>query len=142
MILANTLVESGVVIDGIFTSVLLLSTPSKKVTLSYVPPFIKNNVLAKALLRYGKLVSPTMMIQIGCRSPLLKHVVSFRRFVFMVLNDNKEELDLTLNFHHENHNYAILPTTNNMKCFNCVRACPNKREKLKKKKSFLKSKVT
>lgn len=66
----------------------------------------------------------------------------------MVLNDSKEELDLTLNFHHENHNYAILPTTNNMKCFNCgevghlVRACPNKREKLKKKKSFLKSKVT
>lgn len=37
--LANQLVQSGIVINGIFTPVLPLSTPSKKVTLSNVPPF-------------------------------------------------------------------------------------------------------
>lgn len=59
------------------------------------------------------------MTQIGYKSPLLKHVASFKRFAFMVLKDNKKDLDLVLNFHHENHNYAILVTTNRMKCLNC-----------------------
>lgn len=135
--LANIAVESGVVIDNAFVSVLPLSTPSKKVILSNVPPFIKNEVLAQMLERYGKLVSPIKMIQIGCKSPLLKHVVSFRRFVFMVLKDNREELDLTFNFKHDEFNYAIFATTNNMRCLSCgeighlVRACPRKEEKSK-----------
>lgn len=40
--LANVVVETGVVIDNAFVPVLPLSTPSKKVILSNVPPFIKN----------------------------------------------------------------------------------------------------
>ncbi len=90
--LANQLVESGVVINGIFTPVLPLSTPSKIVTLSNVPPFISNEVLTGMLSRYGKLVSPIKMIPIGCL--LLKHVVSFRRYVYMILKDNLDDLDL------------------------------------------------
>ncbi len=92
MDLANQLVESGVVINGIFTPVLPLSTPSKIVTLSNVPPFISNEVLTGMLSRYGKLVSPIKMIPIGCL--LLKHVVSFRRYVYMILKDNLDDLDL------------------------------------------------
>ncbi len=96
--LANLLTESGIEIDGIFISVLPLSTPSKKVTLSNVSPFIKNETLAGMLSRYGKLISPLKMIPIGVKSPQLKHVMSFRRFTYMVLKDNIDELDLTLNF--------------------------------------------
>lgn len=54
--LANQLVETGVDICGIFTQVIPLSTPSKRVTLSNVPPFIKNEVLVEMLSRYCKLV--------------------------------------------------------------------------------------
>lgn len=43
--LANPLVESGIVVNGTFTPVLPLSAPSKKVTLSNVPPFISNELL-------------------------------------------------------------------------------------------------
>ncbi len=130
--LANQLVESGVVINGIFTPVLPLSTPSKRVTLSNVPPFISNEVLTGMLSRYGKLVSPIKMIPIGCKSPLLKHVVSFRRYVYMILKDNLDDLDLALNFRQEEFNYVIFVTTNNMKCFACgetghlIRACPGR----------------
>ncbi|KAI2656615.1 Transposon TX1 uncharacterized 82 kDa protein [Labeo rohita] len=139
--LTNILVESGVVIDSAFVPVLPLSLPSKKVILSNVPPFIKNDVLAQMLERYGKLISPIKMIQIGCKSPLLKHVVSFRRFVYMVLNDSTGELDLTFNLKHDEFNYVIFATTNNMKCLNCgdfghfVRACPRKEDRSKQNAS-------
>ncbi len=45
--------------------------------------------------RYGKLVSTIKMIAIGSKNSLLKHVESFRRYVYMILKDNTEELDLT-----------------------------------------------
>lgn len=50
---ANKLVETGIVVDDLFTPVLPLSTPSKKVTLSNVPPFLSDEILVKALSRYG-----------------------------------------------------------------------------------------
>src|SRR4029434_10136297 len=88
---ANEVVESGIVVDGSFTPVLPLSTPSN------VPPFIKDDTLVNILSRYGKLVSPIKKITIASKSPLLKHVVSFRRFAYMVLKDKKKDLDLALN---------------------------------------------
>lgn len=98
--LANQLVQNRILIKGIFTPVHPLSTPSKKVTLS-------NEILTKLLGRYGKIVSPIKMIPIGTESPFLKHVVSFRRFVYMILQEHLDELDLSLNFRHEDLNYAI-----------------------------------
>lgn len=70
------------------------------------------------------------MIAIGSKSSLLKHVVSFRRYVYMILKDNTEELGLTLNFSHESFNYVIYVETNSMRCFGCkenghlIRDCP------------------
>ncbi len=130
--LANQLVETGVEINGIFTQVLPLSSPPKPVTLSNVPPFITNEVLEEMMSRYGKLVSTIKIIAIGSKSSLLKHVVSFQRYVYMILKDITEELDLTLNFSHESFNYVIYVTTNSMKCFGCkenghlVCDCPRK----------------
>lgn len=132
VVLANRIVENGIVVNGIFTPVLPLSTPSKRVTLANVPPFISNEVLAGMLSRYGKLVSQIKMIPIGCKSPLLKHVVSFRRYVYMILQDNLDDLDLALNFRQDEFNYVIFVTTNSMKCFGCgeighlIRACPGR----------------
>lgn len=128
---ANELVETGIVVDNLFTPVLPLSIPSKKVLLSNVPPFISDETLVRIMSRYGKLVSPIKMIPIGCGSPLLKHVVSFRRFVYMILKDD-EELDLSLHLKADDFDYVIYVTTDKMKCFNCgetshlVRACPVK----------------
>ncbi|KAL7824863.1 hypothetical protein SRHO_G00343720 [Serrasalmus rhombeus] len=67
--LANDLVQSGVVING----------------------------RAYELSRYGKVVSPIRKIPLGCKNPLIRHLVSFRRLVFMVLKDG-EDLDLVLKF--------------------------------------------
>lgn len=84
---ANEQVETGIVVDDLFTP---LSTP-KKVTLSNVPPFLSDEILVKALSCYGKLVSPIKKIS------FLKQVVSFRHFVYMIMNDDAE-LDVSLHF--------------------------------------------
>ncbi len=50
----------------------------------------------------------------------------------MFLKDNVDELDLTLNFHHDYVNYVIYETTNVIKRYGCgerghlVRVCPKK----------------
>ncbi len=77
---ANVVVEHRVTVGGEFIPVLPLSLPSKRVTLSNVPPIMSDDILIQALSRYGKLVSPIKKIPISTESPLLKHIVSFRRF--------------------------------------------------------------
>jgi len=54
----NEVVERGIVIGGEFVPVLPLSLPSKRVTLSNVPPFLSDEIITESLSRYGKLVSP------------------------------------------------------------------------------------
>ncbi|TWW71214.1 hypothetical protein D4764_17G0006970 [Takifugu flavidus] len=76
---ANRLVETGITVGGQFVQVTLLTQPAAQITLSNVPPFISNEFQAKELSRHGKLVSPIRKLLSGCRSPLLRHVVSHRR---------------------------------------------------------------
>ncbi len=127
----NEVVEKGIVIDGEFVSVLPLSMPSKRVTLSNVPPFLSDEILTKALSRYGKLVSPIKKIPISATSPLLKHIVSFRRFAYMIVQDD-EELDLSLSFKVDDFDYIIFVSTAKTTCFRCkkpghlIRNCPEK----------------
>ncbi|KAK3553344.1 hypothetical protein QTP70_002202, partial [Hemibagrus guttatus] len=59
-------------------------SPAKKVMLSNVPPVISDEAIGKELSRYGRMVSPIKKTPLGCKSPLVKHLVSFRRMVFMV----------------------------------------------------------
>jgi len=128
----NQAVESGIVIGGDFVQVLPLTLPSKRVTLSNVPPFLSDQIITEALSRYGKLVSPIKKIPISTGSPLLKHIVSFRRFAYMIIKDD-EELDLSLSFRVDDFDYIIFVTTARTKCFGCgkaghlIRNCPEKK---------------
>lgn len=86
--------------------------------------------MIESLARYGKLVSQIKKIAIATTSTLLKHVVSFRRSVYMLLKE--PEIDMTLNVKTGGFNYAIFVTSKSMKCFGCgqvghlLRACPQK----------------
>ncbi|KAL6483799.1 hypothetical protein MHYP_G00086710 [Metynnis hypsauchen] len=125
-------VTRGLVVDGKFTSVVPLITPSKRVTLSNVPLFIRDDALSRELSRFGQIMSPIKKVPLGCKSPLLKHVVSFRRHVFMILKDNADELNASFKFRIDNFDYTVFATTETMKCFGCggdghlIRSCPER----------------
>ena len=132
---ANTLVENGVVIKNTFVPITPLATSAKKVIISNVPPFIRDEVLARELSRHGKIMSPIKKVHSGCKAPELKHVVSHRRQLHMILNNN-EEMNLAFKLKVDDFDYVIFATSEQMKCFICkseghlARACPEKEVRL------------
>ncbi len=81
--LVHRLIESGISVSGTFVHVQLLVTPTSKVTISNVPPFISDAEIERELTRFGKLASGIRMVPLGCKNANLKHVLSFRRQVFV-----------------------------------------------------------
>lgn len=128
--LVNRLISNGVVVSGTFITVSPLVTPTTRVTISNVPPFIKNSEIERALASYGKFASPVKMISLGCKNEALKHVLSFRRQVFMFLNE--QDLNVSFRLGHEGKSYLVYASTGNNKCFECGDighkrvACPHK----------------
>ena len=131
---ARQVIATGIVLNDAHTTVLPLSSPSKKVIISNVPPFINDNLIEDKLSGYGRLVSSIRKISLGCKSTLLKHVVSFRRQVYMVLDNGEEELNLTIKLNVDGFEYTVYATTDALlRCFHCgcvghvVRDCPRKK---------------
>jgi len=66
----------------------------------------------------------------GFKDHLLKHVVSHRRYVYMVLNNRIEELNLCIRVRVDSSDDVIYATLSVMKCLGCgeeghiARVCP------------------
>ncbi|TWW61082.1 Transposon TX1 uncharacterized 82 kDa protein ORF 1 [Takifugu flavidus] len=129
---ANRLVETGITVGGQFVQVTPLTRPAARITLSNVPPFVSDEFLERELSRHGKMVSPIRKLMSGCRSPLLRHVVSHRKQVHMILNNRAEEFNYRFVVRVDNFDYVLFATSSALKCFNCgeeghlARACPNR----------------
>ncbi|XP_077940848.1 uncharacterized protein LOC144384627 [Gasterosteus aculeatus] len=129
---ADAVVVSGIAVHGALVPVLPLSTPAVRVTVSNVPPFIGDEALVKELSKHGKVVSPVKKVSSGCKSPLLRHVVSHKRQLLMVLNNRTKELNLMFGVEVEDFVYVVFATSDNMNCFRCgrkghlARTCPGK----------------
>lgn len=130
----NSVVQSGIVIQDTLVSVVPLIQPSKRIILSNVSPFIKDELLTKELARHGKIMSQMKKIPLGCKSPLLKHVVCFRRQVFMILNSGEDDMNVAFKFRIDGFDYVIFASSDTMKCFECgkeghtKRVCPGRAE--------------
>ncbi|KAI4903630.1 hypothetical protein NFI96_023427 [Prochilodus magdalenae] len=117
--LVNQLVESGIWVLETFVPVSPLLTPATKVTISNVPPFLPSELLAKELGRFGKLASAIAMIPLGCKNAALKHVLSFRRQVFMFLTSPDKTLEVSFRVPHGDSSYMVYASTDSLRCFEC-----------------------
>jgi len=117
--MVDELIETGLTINNIFVPVLPLSSPAKKVILSNIPPFVKNEKLEQILQRYGKIVSPIKMIPLGCKNPEIRHVMSFRHQALMILNSQSDPLNLSVKLSIEGKDYTVFISSESMKCFVC-----------------------
>ena len=128
----NRLVETGITVNAMFEPVLPLAQPATKITLSNVPPFISDEFLIKELSRHGKVISPVRKLLSGCKSPLLRHVVSHRRQLFMILNNKNEEFDYRFRVRVDEFDYILFASSSSAKCFGCgeeghlIKACPGR----------------
>ncbi len=128
--LTSRLVESGIWVSGVFTVISPLVAQSSRITISNCPPFIPNHDIEKELLRFGKIASGIKMVPLGCKSESLKHVTSFRRQVFMLLDS--AVLDISFRVLYEGKSYMLYASTGSLKCFECgelghkKNACPHK----------------
>lgn len=113
----SKIIVSGVWVSGAFVIVSPLVSQSSRVNISNCPPYIPNTCIENELQRFGKIVSGMTLIPLGCKTETLKHVLSFRRQCFMVLES--PTLDISFRVKHEDKSYMIYANTNHLKCFQC-----------------------
>uniref|UniRef100_A0A8C4WXL2 CCHC-type domain-containing protein n=1 Tax=Eptatretus burgeri TaxID=7764 RepID=A0A8C4WXL2_EPTBU len=84
------------------------------------PPFITNDKLMCILSRYGTVVSK-ISIPLRARDERIKHVMSFRRQVYMVLPDRGDDTSLNISFQVtlNKYEYQMYATSASLTCFNC-----------------------
>jgi len=132
--LINKLTVSGIWVKGTFVTVTPLSAPATKIIISNIPTFISNDVIMKELQRFGKIASPMKLISLGCKNAALKHVLSFRRQVYMFLSSPERNLEVSFRVNHGENSYMVYACAENWKCFECGEVghkrgvCPKKNE--------------
>ncbi|KAL7827793.1 hypothetical protein AOLI_G00309450 [Acnodon oligacanthus] len=115
----SRLTESGIWVKGNMVQVSPLSAPATRIIVSNVPPFIKNEVLLKELARFGKFASDMKMIPLGCKNSAVRHVLSFRRQVFMFLNNREQSLEVSFRCKHGDGSYIVFASSERLRCFEC-----------------------
>lgn len=110
----DKLIETGLTINDLYLPVLPMSSLSKKVVLSNVPPFISSEMLTGILARYGKVNALLRMIPLGCKNPDMKHIMSFRRQTFMILHPQFANLNVSVKLVLEGKEYNFRQFGNNV----------------------------
>lgn len=118
-------------ISGNEVNIRRLITPSKRIIISNVCPSIPHSILEQLFTNMGlKLVSPVTFLRANIQSNQYSHVLSFRRQVY-VHPDDKVSLPSTTIIKHDETNYRIFFSYDELICFACklpghiAGNCPN-----------------
>jgi len=73
----------------------------------------------KELSRHGKVVSPIRKVLSGCKSPLLRRVVSHHRQLCMIFNNKDEVFDCRFRVRVDDFEYILFATSCKATCEVC-----------------------
>lgn len=109
----------GIKVKEEFIEARRLVTPATRIILSNVSPVITNEILVEELKRLNlKPVSPITLVSVGSPDPNYKHVQSFRRQVYVDLEEGGEIPSSTLISCKENV-FRIFLSKDELTCFLC-----------------------
>lgn len=119
--IVNTFIEQhgGVEINDIFVPARKLILPAQRIILSNVSPCIPHEAIEENLKEKGlKLVSPISFIGAGIGIDKFRHVYSFRRQVFVAV-DQTVEIPNSVSVVFEQEEYRIFLSDDKLRCFRC-----------------------
>lgn len=121
--------HGGITITDVFVPARRLKTPAERLVLSNVAPCIPHAVLEAEIARLYAVVSPMSFVSLGIRDPALSHVISFRRQVYVVRNEQDVVPDSFL-VAYDGESYRIFASFDDVRCYRCKghghlsRRCP------------------
>lgn len=121
--------EGGITIGDQFISARRMVTKANRLVLSNVCPTIPHSVIEEALSSAVKVVSPMTFISVGGKDPEISKIFSFRRQIFVVMDENHQLPDSFL-VEHDGDHYRIFLSFDDLRCFKCrrnghiARTCP------------------
>lgn len=121
--------DQGLDVKGLFIATRKYISSSTKVILSNVLPDIPTDALKEQLNQIGKITSPIKPLMINSKYDDFKHIISFRRIVYIIFND-PANVPTSFQIHHEDTNYTIFLAREDAKCYRCnevghlARNCP------------------
>lgn len=88
---ADAAVEKGITVRGVYVQLEPVVSVAARIVVSNVPPYIPDKDILEHVSKLGTIVSPVRAVPLGCRDPALKHVLSFRRQVHVLLTPGQHE---------------------------------------------------
>lgn len=111
--------HGGIKLNNSFIPARRLVSPAKRIILSNVSPSLPHEIVEKELKQIGlKIVSPVRFIGAGISKEGYKHILSFRRQVYVILDEHERLPDSLLIYFRENA-FRIFLTTDEIRCFQC-----------------------
>lgn len=109
----------GITLNGVFIAARRLVSPAKRIILSNVSPSIPHDVINDELNKLGlKVVSKISFISAGLNIQDYKHVLSFRRQVY-VDADHSVSIPESIVIQYNSNTFRIFVSTDEIKCFLC-----------------------